>query len=65
VYYRPEEFRAVIDAVSSGQIDPQPLVTSTVSLDQLDAAFASLAGSTNDGKVLVDPRTYQAGLAQP
>jgi threonine dehydrogenase-like Zn-dependent dehydrogenase len=65
VYYPPEEFRAVIDAFSSGQIDPQPLVTSTVSLDQLDAAFASLAGSTNDGKVLVDPRTDQAGLAQP
>jgi (R,R)-butanediol dehydrogenase/meso-butanediol dehydrogenase/diacetyl reductase len=55
VYYRPEEFQFVIDAFASGQIDPEPLVTRTVSLEQLDAAFTSLAGSTTDGKVLVDP----------
>jgi (R,R)-butanediol dehydrogenase / meso-butanediol dehydrogenase / diacetyl reductase len=55
VYYRPEEFQFVIDAFAKGQIDPEPLVTSTISLEQLDAAFTTLAGSTTEGKVLVDP----------
>jgi (R,R)-butanediol dehydrogenase/meso-butanediol dehydrogenase/diacetyl reductase len=55
VYYRPEEFRSVIEAFASGEIDPEPLVTNTVALEQLDAAFISLAGPTTDGKVLVDP----------
>ena len=55
VYYRPEEFRLVIDAFASGQIDPGPLVTNTVALEQLEAAFSSLAGTTTDGKVLVEP----------
>jgi threonine dehydrogenase-like Zn-dependent dehydrogenase len=55
VYYRPHEFQSVVDAFASGQIDPEPLVTSTISLEQLDAAFTTLAGSTTEGKVLVDP----------
>jgi threonine dehydrogenase-like Zn-dependent dehydrogenase len=55
VYYRPEEFQFVIDAFAKGQIDPEPLVTSTISLEQLDAAFTTLAVSTTEGKVLVDP----------
>jgi (R,R)-butanediol dehydrogenase/meso-butanediol dehydrogenase/diacetyl reductase len=55
VYYRPEEFRSVIDAFTTGRIDPGPLVTKTVPLDQVDGAFDSLIGSVVDSKILVDP----------
>jgi 2-desacetyl-2-hydroxyethyl bacteriochlorophyllide A dehydrogenase len=55
VYYRPDEFRSVIDAFMTGQIDPIPLVTRNVPLDQVDAAFDSLIGSVVDSKILVDP----------
>jgi 2-desacetyl-2-hydroxyethyl bacteriochlorophyllide A dehydrogenase len=55
VYYRPQEFQSVVDAFASGKIDPEPLVTSTIPLEQLDAAFTTLTGATTEGKVLVDP----------
>jgi 2-desacetyl-2-hydroxyethyl bacteriochlorophyllide A dehydrogenase len=55
VYYRPDEFRAVVDAFATGRVDPTPLVTRTVGLADLDKAFASLADSPRDLKVLVDP----------
>jgi (R,R)-butanediol dehydrogenase/meso-butanediol dehydrogenase/diacetyl reductase len=56
VYYRPEEFRSVIDAFMTGQIDPSPLVTRNVPLDQVEGAFDSLIGSVIDSKILIDPR---------
>ena len=56
VYYRPEEFELVINAFETGQIDPDPLVTRIVALEELDSAFASLTGAATDSKILVDPR---------
>ena len=56
VYYLPEEFETVIRAFASGRIDPGPLVTSTIALDQLDRTFETLAASSAECKVLVDPR---------
>jgi len=56
VYYLPEEFRRVIDAFTSGSLDPGPLIADTVPLDGIDAAFRAAAASTTCGKVLVDPR---------
>ena len=41
VYYRPDEFRSVIDAFMAGQIDPSPLITRNVPLDQIDDAFGA------------------------
>lgn len=55
VYYRPQEFVEVVGAFASGRIDPGPLVTRTVGLDQLDEAFRSLTGPTGDVKIVVDP----------
>jgi (R,R)-butanediol dehydrogenase/meso-butanediol dehydrogenase/diacetyl reductase len=57
VYYRPDEFRTVIAAFESEKIDPSPLITRTVSFDDLDATFESLANSPADVKVVVDPRS--------
>jgi (R,R)-butanediol dehydrogenase/meso-butanediol dehydrogenase/diacetyl reductase len=56
VYYRPDEFRAVIDAFASGRIDPAPLITRTVTFADLDRTFETLAHSPDDVKVVVDPR---------
>ena len=55
VYYRPDEFRAAIDAFATGRVDPTPLVTRTVGFADLDEVFTSLAISPRDLKVLVDP----------
>jgi (R,R)-butanediol dehydrogenase / meso-butanediol dehydrogenase / diacetyl reductase len=55
VYYRPDEFRTVVDAFASEQIDPSALVSRTIGLDGLDEAFASLTSSPDDIKVVVDP----------
>jgi threonine dehydrogenase-like Zn-dependent dehydrogenase len=56
VYYVPEEFRRVIDAFASGSIDPSPLIAGSVPLEEIDAAFRSVAESTTHSKILVDPR---------
>ena len=55
VYYRPDEFRTVVDAFLDGRIDPGPLVTRTVGLADLDDAFADLATEPDELKILVDP----------
>ena len=55
VYYLPDEFRAVVRAFADGAIDPAPLVTRTVGLGDLDAAFAALTTAPDDLKILVDP----------
>ena len=55
VYYRPAEFRMVIDAFVTGALDPSPLVTRTVGLGQLDDAFAAVSGSPTELKIIVNP----------
>jgi 2-desacetyl-2-hydroxyethyl bacteriochlorophyllide A dehydrogenase len=60
VYYRPEEFRTVIDAFEQGRLDPGPLVTRSVGLGGLDEAFRALGSSPTDCKILIDPRSELA-----
>ena len=55
VYYRPDEFREVVDAFATGRIDPTPLVTDTIALSDVDQAFDRLQHDPTDVKVLVDP----------
>ena len=55
VYYRTDEFRAVVEAFADGRIDPTGLITRTVGLAGLDDVFASLASAPDDLKVVVDP----------
>lgn len=61
--YTPLEFRDTLHMLADGKVDPAPLITGTVGLDGVEAAFAALAG-TGDGdgapshaKILVDPRS--------
>jgi len=64
VYYRPEEFRTVIDAFASERIDPSPLITRTIGFTELDATFESLARSPEDLKVVVDPWARSIGSSR-
>jgi 2-desacetyl-2-hydroxyethyl bacteriochlorophyllide A dehydrogenase len=55
VYYSPAEFHTVIDAFAGRSIDPGPLVGREVALTALNDAFAALAASSTNGKILVVP----------
>jgi threonine dehydrogenase-like Zn-dependent dehydrogenase len=50
--YTVEEYREALEAIGDGSINTAPLVTRTVSLDELPAAFQSLSDPT-DCKVVV------------
>jgi threonine dehydrogenase-like Zn-dependent dehydrogenase len=41
--YSPEEFAEALDAIAEGRVETSPLVTRTVDLDGLPAAFRSLS----------------------
>jgi threonine dehydrogenase-like Zn-dependent dehydrogenase len=55
--YTPLEFRDTLMMLAEGEIDPRPLITGTVGLDGVDAAFSALADPEAQAKVLVDPRS--------
>ena len=54
VYYTPAEFLAVIHAFTSGSIDPQASRGPGGPLTALNEAFAALAASSTNGKILVE-----------
>ncbi|HEY6763027.1 MAG TPA: zinc-binding dehydrogenase [Baekduia sp.] len=55
--YTPLEFRDTLMMLAEGELDPRPLVTGTVGLDGVEAAFAALDDPESQAKVLIDPRS--------
>ncbi len=58
--YTPLEFRDTLHMLADGKVDPRPLLTGTVGLDGVDAAFTALGGVGGDlshAKIVVDPRS--------
>jgi threonine dehydrogenase-like Zn-dependent dehydrogenase len=55
--YTPLEFRDTLYLLADGKVDPRPLVTGTVGLDGVEAAFDALAQPEVHAKILVDPRS--------
>jgi (R,R)-butanediol dehydrogenase/meso-butanediol dehydrogenase/diacetyl reductase len=56
IAYRRDEFQAAIDLLAGGAIPVDELVTATVGLDQVGAAFAALSAPGNEHlKVLISP----------
>ena len=53
--YTERDFAAVIEALAKGEVRAQPLHSSTVSLDELPAAFEALRQPTTQCKVLIRP----------
>ncbi|HET6507803.1 MAG TPA: zinc-binding dehydrogenase [Baekduia sp.] len=54
--YTPLEFRDTLHLLAEGEIDPRPMITSTVGLDGVADAFAALGDPEAEAKVLIDPR---------
>ena len=55
VYYRQRDFTQTLTALDSGRLDPSPLITGHVGLDELPARFDSLLGPNSECKVLIHP----------
>jgi threonine dehydrogenase-like Zn-dependent dehydrogenase len=63
--YSPLEFRDALQMLAEGEIDPRPLITGTVGLDGVDAAFAALSDPETHAKILIDPASTAAQPAAP
>ncbi len=55
--YDPGEFRDTLHLIADGTVDPSPLLTGTVGLAGVAAAFEALADPEQHAKILVDPRS--------
>ncbi len=55
--YTPLEFRDTLQLLAEGKVDPSRLITGTVGLDGVEAAFDALGDPEAHAKVLVDPRS--------
>jgi threonine dehydrogenase-like Zn-dependent dehydrogenase len=53
--YSPLEYRDALHAIADGKLGCQPLVTGTVGLDGVDAAFTALGDPERHAKILIDP----------
>jgi threonine dehydrogenase-like Zn-dependent dehydrogenase len=60
--YTPLEFRDTLHMLADGQVDPRPLITGTVGLDGVDAAFTALGDPETHAKILIDPRSAAAAV---
>ncbi len=55
LYYAPGEFAEALQAVADGQLDWRPLVTGTVGLSGVGAAFDELGDPERHAKVMINP----------
>jgi threonine dehydrogenase-like Zn-dependent dehydrogenase len=55
--YDPAEFHDTLRMLAAGKIDPTPLLTGTVGLAGVEAAFDALADPETHAKILIDPRS--------
>lgn len=53
--YDPGEFYDTLHLLADGKVDPTPLITSTVDLDGVPAAFDTLGKAEEQAKILVAP----------
>jgi threonine dehydrogenase-like Zn-dependent dehydrogenase len=53
--YTPLEFHDTLRMLADGKVDPAPLITGTVGLDGVDAAFGALTNPDAHAKILIDP----------
>ena len=53
--YTPREFRETLHMLADGKVDASPLVTGTVGLDGVAAAFEALGDPETHAKILIDP----------
>ena len=64
VGYGPLEFRDTLHMLADGKVNAAPLVTATVGLTGVEAAFDELSRPGKHAKVVIDPRRERATLSQ-
>jgi threonine dehydrogenase-like Zn-dependent dehydrogenase len=55
--YTPAEFREALHLLADGKVDPSPLMTGSVGLDGVGAAFDALGDPEQHAKILIDPHS--------
>ena len=60
VGYTPLEFRDTLHMLADGKLDAGPLLTGTVGLGGVAAAFDALAKPEQHAKILIDPKSQAA-----
>ncbi|WP_279102730.1 zinc-binding dehydrogenase [Gordonia bronchialis] len=60
--YDPAEFHHTLGMIADGTVDVTPLITGTVGLDGVSAAFDALGSADQHAKVLIDPTSEVATL---
>jgi threonine dehydrogenase-like Zn-dependent dehydrogenase len=58
--YSPLEFRDTLHMLAEGRVDPGPLISGSVGLDGVDAAFTALGDADGHAKILIAPRSRSA-----
>jgi threonine dehydrogenase-like Zn-dependent dehydrogenase len=53
--YTPQEFAASLDAIAAERVDLSPLLTGTVTIDDIPSAFRDLGNPEAHAKILVQP----------
>jgi threonine dehydrogenase-like Zn-dependent dehydrogenase len=53
--YQPHEFHETLQLLADGTVDPTPLITGTVGLGGVAAAFETLGDPERHAKILIDP----------
>jgi len=53
--YTPLDFRDALHMLAEGKVDPRPMITGTVGLAGVPAAFEDLADPERHAKILIDP----------
>lgn len=60
--YDPAEFHHTLSMIADGTLDVGPLITATVGLDGVSAAFDALGSAEHHAKVLIDPTSEVSAL---
>lgn len=60
VGYTPLEFRDTLHLLAEGKVNASPIVTGTVGLNGVDAAFEALGDPEQHAKIIIDPRSSAA-----
>jgi threonine dehydrogenase-like Zn-dependent dehydrogenase len=60
--YTPLEFRDTLYMLAEGKVDVTPLITGTVGLPGVEAAFDALGDPEAHAKILIDPKSDAASL---
>lgn len=65
IAYTPLEYRDTLHAIAHGKLNCAPLITGTVGLDGVDAAFSALGDPKKHAKILIDPRSAATTPVSP